>query len=67
MIDKAAAQPTRGRFHPMTGLLLPVATERLTLRPFTHDYLDGQRWGSEYVYATLAHEWKTEWMGWTHE
>ncbi len=31
---------------------LPVTTDRLLLRLFT------QRWGSEYIYAALAHELK---------
>ncbi|MER5886630.1 GNAT family N-acetyltransferase [Streptomyces sp. NPDC001941] len=35
--------------------------ERLGMRREAHlveNDLDGERWGSEYVYATLAHEWK---------
>ncbi|MEU6527325.1 GNAT family N-acetyltransferase [Streptomyces sp. NPDC046924] len=35
--------------------------ERLGMRREAHlvdNDLDGDRWGSEYVYATLAHEWK---------
>ncbi|MGW3075689.1 GNAT family N-acetyltransferase [Kitasatospora sp. NPDC001132] len=37
--------------------------ERLGMRREAHlveNDLDGERWGSEYVYATLAREWKTE-------
>ncbi|MFF0001765.1 GNAT family N-acetyltransferase [Streptomyces avermitilis] len=37
--------------------------ERLGMRREAHlveNDLDGERWGSEYVYATLAHEWKAD-------
>ncbi|MFB7918850.1 GNAT family N-acetyltransferase [Streptomyces sp. NPDC056061] len=37
--------------------------ERLGMRREAHlveSDLDGERWGSEYVYATLAREWKTD-------